>query len=144
MSMRRFLSVVVALAIVCCVRADDKKDQEAIQGKWTIVSVERDGKADPRWTNGLRVMEGDKYTLIPSEGAPVTGTFKLDSSKTPKAFDFVPGAGQFKGKTLAGIYSLEGDTLKICFATEEGKPRPTEFASRPGSSTMLAIHKKAK
>jgi uncharacterized protein (TIGR03067 family) len=142
--MRRFLPMVALLFVVCAVRAEDKKALEAIQGKWTILSVERDGKADAKWTDGVRLMEGDKYTLTPKDGTPVSGTFKLDPSKTPKTIDFVPGAGQFKGKTLAGIYALEGDTLKICFATEEGKPRPTEFTSKPGSGTMLAIHKKIK
>jgi len=43
----------------------------------------------------------------------------------------VPGEGPEdgpKGKTFRGIYSLDGDTLKICIA-QEGNKRPSDFST---------------
>ena len=39
-------------------------------------------------------------------------------------------------KPLAGIYSLEGGRLKMCFASP-GKDRPTEFSSKEDSGNVL-------
>ena len=36
-----------------------KKEKDSLQGKWLILSVERDGKPVEMWTDGTRVMEGD-------------------------------------------------------------------------------------
>ena len=57
--------------------------------------------------------------------------------------DLVPGKGRYEGKTLPGIYKLEGDTLTIAFA-EPGKDRPTAFESKAGSGVVLVVHKRAK
>jgi len=40
------------------------------------------------------------------------------------------------------IYTLDGDTLKICSAAA-GKPRPTRFESKPGDFGGLWILKRA-
>lgn len=119
----------------------DDKDLDKLKGKWTVLSVERDGKELENFKDGTREIDSDKYTLTPKSGAKHSGTFKVDSGKKPKTMDMVPDGGQYKGKTLQGIYEIDGDTLKICFA-EPGKDRPTEFTSKGGQ--VLAVHKRAK
>jgi hypothetical protein len=47
-----------------------------------------------------------------------------------------------KGGILA-VYELKGDTLRVCWAPLE-KPRPTEFASKPGSGYSLVELKREK
>jgi uncharacterized protein (TIGR03067 family) len=42
-----------------------------------------------------------------------------------------------------GIYELDGDRYKVCFAPA-GKPRPSEFASKPGSGSLLQAWKRKK
>jgi len=44
---------------------------------------------------------------------------------------------------MLGIYELEPDSYKVCFAPA-GKPRPTEFASTPGSGQILQLWKRQK
>lgn len=52
-------------------------------------------------------------------------------------------AGPTKGKTHHGIYMLDGDTLKFCFAAP-GQERPTEFTAPEGSQRTLSVWKRDK
>jgi uncharacterized protein (TIGR03067 family) len=49
-------------------------------------------------------------------------------------------------RSQAAVYSLEGDTLKICFGTggKEAPRRPKEVASKEGSQTLLYTLKRMK
>lgn len=41
---------------------------------------------------------------------------------------------------LKGIYRLEGDLLTVCHnPMKGGEPRPTTFASEPGSGLVLGV-----
>lgn len=135
--MKTLVTVLFAASLAL---AADAKD-EALEGKWKVVSVERDGKANEMLTDAIRTMKDGKYELKPKTGDTVTGGYKIvDAKAKPKTIDFTPDGGQFKGKTLLGIYAIDGDTLKICFA-EPGKDRPTEFTSK---GCVLAVHKREK
>ncbi len=138
--MKVVMTLLFAAGLAVSAVAADAKD-EALEGKWKVVSVERDGKTDAKWTDGVRTMKDGKYELKPKEGDAVTGGYKLiDTTTTPKEIDFMPDAGQYKGKTLKGIYAIKGDTLKICFA-EPGKDRPKEFIAK---DNVIAVHMRAK
>ena len=89
------------------------------------------------------VVEGDKFSSTVDDKHTFKGTFKLDPSKKPKAVDALVTEGEFKGKTLLGIYGLEGDTLRACYAPP-GKKRPTEFASKEGSGNYLYVYRRQK
>jgi uncharacterized protein (TIGR03067 family) len=67
----------------------------------------------------------------------------LDPTKKPKAIDAVRSEGMDKGKPMLGIYELEGESQKVCFAPV-GKERPTEFSSAAGSGHVLTVWKRAK
>ena len=51
----------VAGLVVSAVAADTKDDK--LEGKWKIVSVERDGKTDAKWTDGVRTMKDGKFSI---------------------------------------------------------------------------------
>ena len=57
-------------------------------------------------------------------------------------FDKKGGSGG-KDVVFQGIYALDGDDLKICFAPP-GEKRPTEFVTQGGSSEQLVVLKRDK
>ena len=143
--MRTLLSLGLLAAAAGLSVGQDQKTP--LEGKWVIESLTRDGKdQSPMYKGGTRENTGTRYKMIPPGGSSVKtaeGGFTLDPKKTPATIDLVPGKGQYEGKTLPGIYKLEGDTLTIAFA-EPGKDRPTAFESKPGSGIVLVVHKRAK
>jgi len=120
-------------------RADDtKKDQEKLQGTWSVVSGERDGQPNDSIKNDKLVISGDKITVKKAAGSEETPvTFTLDATKKPKQMDV-----KAEGMTLLAIYELDGDNLKLCFA--RGAERPTDFTAKAGSERMSAVLKRDK
>jgi uncharacterized protein (TIGR03067 family) len=119
-------------------------DVEKFQGTWTALSGERDGKAvPPEVLQKMKlVVKGNRYTFTTESGTE-EGTFTLAATKKPKSVDVMPLSGPDKGKTVHGIYELESDQHKSCFAPA-GKDRPKEFSSKPGSGNSLFVLKRAK
>jgi len=139
------IGVVLMLAAV---DADEevKKEVARFEGTWKWIAIEmekmkipEEALKDPR----MKIV-GDKFTVT-GEKADATfgGTFKVDPSKKPKTIDVTFTDATQKGKTMVGIYELEGDTYKVCI-DPEGKNRPTEFKSQPKSGHVLELLKREK
>lgn len=132
-------------------------DAQRLQGTWNVVEAVVNGKtATEGALKGAKVVfAGNKMTLISlvpiNEDKPERiedrreFTFKLDPSKTPKAIDVKAENGPFKKEMHynPSIYSLEGDTLKLCLPNKTTKRRPTEFKSEEKSDLVLMVLKKA-
>ena len=121
----------------------DKKELEKFQGKWATASVTADGEAEDEIKDRFLAIKGDKATFLDKDKERGTGSMKLDPGKSPAHLDFTYEDGPAKGTTLKGIYKFEGDTLTVCYGGF-GKDRPTEFASKAGSGTILIVQKRAK
>jgi uncharacterized protein (TIGR03067 family) len=120
-----------------------KKELEKFQGKWATASVTVDGKEEDEIKDRFLVIKGEKATFLYQDNERGTGSMTLDPGKSPARLDFTYEDGPAKGKTLKGIYKFEGDTLTLCYGGF-GKDRPTEFASKAGSGTILIVQKRAK
>jgi uncharacterized protein (TIGR03067 family) len=117
------------------------KEKESLQGTWAAVSLIEKGRPQPAADLKMFTLtiKGDKY--IYTIGArSFSAAYKLDPGKKPKAIDVTFEEGPQKGKTMPGIYSLEGQELKIC----GGDKRPTEFVSNAKSDTVLFVFKRQK
>lgn len=113
-----------------------KTDLDRFQGTWNLVSATEDGNvlSEDKVKKTTIVFKGDTF-LFPGSAEYATsrnGTIKLDETKTPKEMDAI----STDKEVMLGIYRLEENGYKVCFAPA-GKPRPTEFASTPGSGQIL-------
>jgi uncharacterized protein (TIGR03067 family) len=124
-----------------------KKDLKQLQGKWVMVSCERDGEklSEEEISTYRRTIKGNKYTVTFKAGDgthELHGTITLDPTKRPKAIDAIRTEGESKGQPMLGIYELGGKTQKVCFAPV-GQDRPTEFSSKAGTQHVLTVWKRA-
>ena len=112
--------------------------QAALQGKWIVESFQYNGGPGEMMKEAVREFKDNKYTLTPKAGDVIEGTIKLDPSQEPKTIDL-----EINGRTLKGIYEVDGDMLKMSYTLNDGE-RPTDFASKPDSGQILVTHKRAK
>jgi len=120
------------------------KDVQQLQGTWQLTAGEYDGKrySELQVKQSQIVFDGNRYSVPASDvGFSQTGTIKIDATTKPKRLEFSPAQDPDMGKTFLGIYELEGDTYKVCFALP-GKERPKEFVSEPFSGYTLHIWKR--
>jgi uncharacterized protein (TIGR03067 family) len=114
------------------------------EGNWSYVSVIANGDPAPEESvkNSRLEISGDKFTVKGSQTYH-RGTFVVDPTVKPKTLDVTFSEGEQEGKTIKGIYELEGDRCKVCIALGD-QPRPTEFASPAGSGYALEELKRIK
>src|SRR5712692_5405849 len=110
--MRRY-ALIVFLLTGSVLAADDpkqeaiKKETAKLQGPWKVVSAEIGGKPDASRKDAQVVCKGDTFTRKTSSQV-LRGTYKLDPTAKPPTIDVTYTEGPDKGKTLYGIYALEG------------------------------------
>jgi uncharacterized protein (TIGR03067 family) len=111
-----------------------------LEGECSMVSGISNGQPfDPMGVKyGKRVTKGDETTVLFGPEVYLRVKFTIDSSKTPKAIDYVHLQGQDKGKVQYGVYELEGGTLRVCTAPI-GQERPKDFATTPGDGRTLTV-----
>lgn len=113
--------------------ANGEADKELLQGVWVAESYEYNGK--PVGEAVLRrtrvVFEGDTLELIETAEVGELVTFVLREDADPKQIDLRIARGPDAGKLALGIYRLDRDILRLCWAAP-GKPRPTAFTTLNG------------
>jgi uncharacterized protein (TIGR03067 family) len=102
-----------------------KMDEQQVQGAWQAVKIVMGGRSVPTEvvTTLKYVFEGAKVSLWEGDKETGGGTFSLGPTREPKAIDVSLAEGPEKGKTVSGIYEVEGDRLRMCL----GEERPAEF-----------------
>src|SRR5262245_48793183 len=147
-TMRIAANATILLVFCCVARAGDdaKAHLKRLQGKWQVTSAISRGEKIPAEDIAelLLTIDGEKITIRDKDKVQDRMTCKLDPSKKPAAIDFTHTEGANKGKTDHAIYKLDGDVLTICVNEKSGEERPSEFASKAGSSHSLIVLKRAK
>ena len=131
----------VGLAVLGSVAVADDKDKGKaglkLDGGYTLVSGERDGKAIPA--------ERIKGSIVKFTGNAIVGTdkdkkeffastFTLDTSKTPAVIKMKSTSP--KEAEAVGLVKKEGDTVTIIYALP-GSPAPTEFKTKQGQHLFV-------
>jgi uncharacterized protein (TIGR03067 family) len=140
--MMRSLAAILAVGLL--LGADDAKktDKDRIQGDWVAESWEMDGKKLPadELKNVTMKVEGNEWTVKFGDHF-ITGIHKLDESKSPKFFESTvsdEGSGN-----ILGIYDVNGDTWKYCWA-RAGTDRPKEFKANAEAGHNLIVWRRVK
>ena len=136
----KFLVFGIALTLAAPAPKDAPKKAapSPIIGDWVCVDLVAGGRMiTPAEMNQVGPM-GNEFTADGKHrgrfGAETTeGTFTTDPSKDPAELNCVSAKN---GRSAAGIYRVEKDTLTLCF-TEGGVVRPTKFESPAGTRIML-------
>jgi uncharacterized protein (TIGR03067 family) len=142
------IRLAAALAFAAPLAAADDK---ALAGKWTPTALTfdgdevpaevaakllfafRDGKVTLR--GGLSKL-GDRYIPVARQD-----TYKVALGADGKAIDLVEARAG--GRTIPGLYKLEGDKLTLCLNFKNGD-RPDKFESKADSGIGLYVMEKRK
>jgi uncharacterized protein (TIGR03067 family) len=146
-----FLLIALVLAVgaglldAAVVPADDlaAKELEALAGSWRPVAAENNGnKSSERELMGrhwIRDAQG-MWTMWRDGSAVVEwAVTAIDPTQNPKAIDVQVIAGPHRGTIYLGIYELDGDVLRLCFAVPDKPERPTDFSAAKGTARALAV-----
>ena len=120
------------------------KDHKQIRGIWKVVTSEKNGKKEKtKFTHPKQIIKADKITFLGPDGKERLDfylSYKLDTTKNPKHIDMT---NEMTMQTVLGIYTLDGDSLRIC-AAPPGVDRPKEFKTTEGSGLGLMVFKREK
>jgi uncharacterized protein (TIGR03067 family) len=132
--------------------ADQRSDEQRLQGVWKLVGVEEDGKTlpaqfIPTQMNMVLTFAGDKADLkwVQPRGiesfklkSAWQGVFHLDAKATPKRINvFIPNDNE---NSMLGIYKLEDNKLTLRYRyNPKNLDYPKEFATTKGDGTYLLV-----
>ena len=140
-------SLLLAIGVSAADNKDALKgDREKLQGQWQLVSIAVEGKIITRegvpqeWKGTFEkdlLVRGDRFGQVGNSNAK----FELDDTRDPKQITVRDADGTL---TFRGIYTLDGDTLKVCMNGDGGDVRrPEEFVTKQGTPLLLMVLKKA-
>jgi uncharacterized protein (TIGR03067 family) len=140
---------------------EPNQDHKAIQGTWLVIEYDQDGKQPP--SEILKkmkvVIQADKITIKPrlvveivpftkdkvkfslDDGKSDESQFKLDPSKKTKVLDLTWPSDRGATKTTKGMYLLDENSLRICFALAD-QNRPKKFPDEPKSGLVRMVLKR--
>jgi uncharacterized protein (TIGR03067 family) len=122
------------------------KELQAFKGTWRLRSREVDGKTfgEEEIKGVIGAIDGSgTFSVRRGDKTIGAGAVKLDPTTNPKAVDITYTEGEHKGKTVLGIYEIEGDTFRVCCARPRDA-RPAEFCAKAGSGRALVVYQREK
>lgn len=106
------------------IEATEESELSSIQGIWTPLQYEAEGKQVQGEFNFKQIIKGDQVTFRVNGETKAEGKVVVDATKNPKHLEF-----QFtSGQTDLIIYVRAGNYITYC-GNRDGKTRPEEFAT---------------
>ena len=118
-----------------------------MEGTWSAQVLEAGGKTlSAKESEAYRltmIVKGAGYRIFFEDHALAAGTLRIDPTRKPKAIDAILNNGppSSEMRVHSGIYQFQGNDLLLIFA-EPGRPRPTQFKTRPGTQEMMILYKR--
>jgi uncharacterized protein (TIGR03067 family) len=134
---RRFLLTALAiLAAAPAPKADPRPHEVQLQGTWILAALVHKGHLHdlPPEARKLRwVFKANRLTVMGPKQRQ-EGTFALDAAK--QALDLV------LTRPIRARYLLNGDTLQVCFDSENQTERPASFRTRGNHWTLMVFQRR--
>jgi uncharacterized protein (TIGR03067 family) len=139
--MRTLLAALLGVSCLVATAADDKFDQDKLNGTWKITGGKKGGtdasddakKTTITFTKDKMVME----MKGPMGDMKFEFKYTIDAKATPVAIDLEITEGPIgKGEKRKGILELKDDGLKLAYPPEEGD-RPAKFDDGKAHSFTL-------
>jgi uncharacterized protein (TIGR03067 family) len=137
---RRLVLAALLCSTVPAVATDIAAERAKLEGVWTAMSAQRDGKEAADLVGHRLELAGDRFRISAQGKTLYAGTYTIDPAPQPPHIDFRHDEGAAMGQMWQGIYWLEGGTLSVCDnAADPAKPRPQELAATSGSGHVLIV-----
>jgi uncharacterized protein (TIGR03067 family) len=140
-----------------------RHELQRLEGAWMLISEESNGakqKEDPKRRLTFRLEGAFDAVQCTWRTGGERGIVRFpDDDGTPKSIDLVRTSKSRAVKTLdgqtvfvpdttqvtyLGIYSIEGDTLRLCRSDGRGKERPREFVTKQGDGFTCTVWQRNK
>jgi RNA polymerase sigma factor (sigma-70 family) len=118
-------------------RTKPRTDLERLQGVWSVVSIALRGRKPSRLDRPVVFMVDGKRACWQASDWEMQGGLYLDPTSKPRSYDLA-----MSERTIEGIYSLEGDTLRLCYDMAAESKRPVSFKTEKGSQHVLVVLKR--
>jgi uncharacterized protein (TIGR03067 family) len=119
------------------------EDLQRFQGTWLVEAWEEGGTAvDDLKKRGV-FFGANVFILRRGDKILQAGSIELEPAKSPPAINLSVREGDGKDGLMIGIYSRDGDTLRICF-DPQGQTRPANFKPDAKAGFTLITLKKPK
>jgi len=120
------------------------RDREVIQGSWRLVSLRQEGMEVPKTELAQVYFTITEGTIsFGKVGQDASGFhYTLNSKKRPKTIDTTHTLDPGKPIVQLGIYSLDGETLRLSIAGA-GMARPEGFDEKTATTLILERTKKS-
>jgi RNA polymerase sigma factor (sigma-70 family) len=123
--------------------ADDaakvKAELKKFQGTWVDIYAEKAGKKQEPVGDHQVKFDGETFRVADHGQVQEKGTIKLDPSKNPKEIDLRFRDKNDEEKTVLGIYTWDGENLKLCWGEPGGEARPTDFRTTPEGGFLVVV-----
>jgi uncharacterized protein (TIGR03067 family) len=122
------------------------RDYQELSGTWQLIRAVVNGRSVPesQLRKTILITDGNTFRFPKASGLGThpAGTFTVKGNTRPKQVDSIGPGGPHAGQVRRGIYEILGaNQYRACWSPPGG-PRPTEFASTPGSGRILQYWKK--
>jgi uncharacterized protein (TIGR03067 family) len=135
------LVLMIGVVLLPAYGGASKTELAKFDGTWTLASEEFEGKTiPPEDLPDVSYTVRDGKVSFTANGEERRATLTVDASKEPKTYDLRRDDGL---RTLKGIYTWDGDDLKVCSADDQGE-RPSGFKTAPGSKNRIRVWKRKK
>jgi uncharacterized protein (TIGR03067 family) len=122
------------------------KPDARLQGTWIPFHSEEGGVDRRDQGNYVIKFEGDRFVAWRNGALMLRGTVTTYSAREPRRVDILIREDADNpsnvGKTLQGIYAIDGQELSWCTGTTAAPKPPTEFATHDGDPFMLVRMKR--